>query len=62
MKFVLLSFYQQMVRDIAWGRVSVRIFTFVFVATGIAGIISTFVECRPVHLYWQVVPSPGIIT
>ncbi|KAG7146494.1 hypothetical protein HYQ46_004710 [Verticillium longisporum] len=34
-------------------------FLAVFLVTWIACQVSTFIECKPIHLYWQVVPHPG---
>lgn len=35
-------------------------FTYAFVAMSfVAVVLSTFLECRPVQLYWQVYPDPG---
>ena len=56
---MLLVFYQHLVRDMPWGKPMMRVFGIVFAATWTASIISTFVECRPIHLYWQVLPDPG---
>ncbi|KAG4438043.1 hypothetical protein IFR05_006457 [Cadophora sp. M221] len=58
-KTVLLMFYRHLVRDMPWGKPTMMAFGAVFAVTFSASIISTFVECRPFHLYWQVVPDPG---
>ncbi|KAL2060559.1 hypothetical protein VTL71DRAFT_9200 [Oculimacula yallundae] len=58
-KTVLLMFYRHLVRDMQWGKVTMIVFGAIFAVTFSASIISTFVECRPFHLYWQVVPDPG---
>lgn len=34
-------------------------FLIVFFATYVATQVTTFSECKPFHLYWQVVPDPG---
>ncbi|CZT13029.1 uncharacterized protein RAG0_16640 [Rhynchosporium agropyri] len=58
-KTVLLMFYRHLVRDMSWGSVTMNVFGCMFALTFSASMISTFVECRPFHLYWQVIPDPG---
>ncbi|KAH7379948.1 hypothetical protein BKA64DRAFT_736545 [Cadophora sp. MPI-SDFR-AT-0126] len=58
-KTVLLMFYRHLVRDMPWGKPTMMAYGIIFAVTFVASIISTFVECRPFHLYWQVVPDPG---
>lgn len=56
---LLLLFYSHMMYGIRW---VARTITFTWVATiasFIAIVLATFLECRPFHLYWQVVPDPG---
>lgn len=53
-------FYRHLVRDMPWGKPTMLVFGAVFAVTFCGSIISTFVECAPLHLYWQVVPDPGM--
>lgn len=58
-KCVLLDFYRGLVQGLQWGRTTMMAFLVVFMMTFTVSIILTFVECRPLNLYWEVVQSPG---
>lgn len=56
---LLLLFYSQILHGIPWVKIMIRL---TWVATGIsfvAAVLFTFLECKPIHLYWQTNPSPG---
>ncbi|KAL5313082.1 hypothetical protein ACEPPN_019509 [Leptodophora sp. 'Broadleaf-Isolate-01'] len=58
-KLVLLMFYRHLVRDLPWEKKTILVYGIVFAVTFFGSIISTFVECKPFRLYWQVLPDPG---
>lgn len=55
---LLLLFYSSMVRDVHW-RNTIKACWLAIVVTYITVILTTFLECRPFRLYWQVDPNPG---
>lgn len=56
-KSVLLSFYAGMLKDISWGKKTVRPFWALLAATFIADIVVTFTGCHPFDHYWKVLPQ-----
>jgi hypothetical protein len=55
---LLLLFYSSILRDFHW-IYTIKVCWILIVATYIAVVLSTFLECRPFHLYWQIEPNPG---
>lgn len=55
---LLLLFYSSILRDFHWVN-TIKICWFFIVATYVAVVLSTFLECRPFRLYWQIEPNPG---
>lgn len=55
---LLLLFYSSIVREFHWIN-TIRICWLVIVTTYIAVVLSTFLECHPFRLYWQIDPHPG---
>jgi len=56
---LMLLFYKHIMEGIRWVTCMINL---TWVATGAsfaAVIFATFLECRPLHLYWQVEPNPG---
>ena len=56
---LLLHFYQNIMAGIRWVKYTIWL---TWAATGgsfIAVVLATFLECRPLRLYWQVNPHPG---
>lgn len=45
--------------DLRWEKVTIRVFLFVFLVTYIVVQVANVVECKPMRLYWQIVPDPG---
>ncbi|KAI0975936.1 hypothetical protein F4678DRAFT_469705 [Xylaria arbuscula] len=56
---ILLIFYSRITRGVNWVAKIVKITWVLVAATFIAIILVTFLECRPISLYWQVTPDPG---
>ena len=52
--------YRRLLSNLPHEKVTTYSFLAVFFATYVACQVSTFIECRPIHLYWQVVPDPGM--
>ncbi|KAI0839420.1 hypothetical protein F5Y06DRAFT_22156 [Hypoxylon sp. FL0890] len=56
---LLLLFYSRITSGINWAG---RLATIAWITTGltfIAVVLATFLECRPISLYWQIDPDPG---
>lgn len=51
--------YRRMLSGLPWPRHIMNVYWVVLAATYAVSQVVTFVECRPVYLYWQVVPDPG---
>ncbi|KAM5343472.1 hypothetical protein ACJ41O_012009 [Fusarium nematophilum] len=58
-KLVLLDVYRRLLLNLRYEKIIMISFLVVFFATYIAVQVTTFSECNPFHLYWQVVPDPG---
>ncbi|KAH6970726.1 hypothetical protein BKA56DRAFT_559188 [Ilyonectria sp. MPI-CAGE-AT-0026] len=58
-KLVLLDVYRRLLLNLRYEKVTIYSFLFVFFCTYVTCQVTTFSECKPFHLYWQVVPSPG---
>jgi hypothetical protein len=56
---VLLDFYRHLIHLLPWERITMMAFLAVFAVSYVVVQVVTFTECRPLHLYWQVVPNPG---
>jgi len=58
---LLLLFYSQFfqVRAPRWTTILIRLCWVAIPLTYVAVVLSTFLECHPFHLYWQVDPNPG---
>ncbi|KAM0286102.1 hypothetical protein ACHAQH_001110 [Verticillium albo-atrum] len=57
-KLVLLDVYRRLLANLPYEQTTIYSFLAVFLATYVACQVSTFIECKPFHLYWQVVPDP----
>jgi len=55
---LLLLFYSSIVRDFHWIN-TIRTCWLLIVTTYVAVVLSTFLECHPFRLYWQIDPNPG---
>jgi hypothetical protein len=55
---LLLLFYSGIVRDFHW-RNTIRACWVMIVITYVGVVLSTFLECHPFRLYWQIDPNPG---
>ncbi|KAI0871312.1 hypothetical protein GGS24DRAFT_67358 [Hypoxylon argillaceum] len=56
---ILLLFYSRITYGINWVAAVVKATWATVAATFVAVVLVTFLECRPISLYWQVTPSPG---
>ncbi|KAL3421209.1 hypothetical protein PVAG01_07654 [Phlyctema vagabunda] len=61
-KSVVMLLVQRVLDGPCWPETTIRIYWILLAVTFTVVQIMTFVECRPFHLYWQVVPDPGICT
>ncbi|KAK6211510.1 hypothetical protein QIS74_10774 [Colletotrichum tabaci] len=58
-KLVLLDVYRRLLLNLRFEKVTIWSFCAIFFGTYVACQVTTFSECDPFHLYWQVVPDPG---
>jgi hypothetical protein len=58
-KLVLLSFIRHLIYHLRWERITIRSFLAVFAVSYVVVQVVTFSECRPLDLYWRVLPDPG---
>jgi hypothetical protein len=58
-KLVLLDLYRRLILDLPYEKWLIRCYLFVLFVTYTIVQVFTFSECKPFHLYWQVVPAPG---
>ncbi|EHA52478.1 hypothetical protein MCOR27_002954 [Pyricularia oryzae] len=58
-KLVLLDVYRRLYQNLRFEKIVVTSILVIFFGTYAACQISTFVECTPIELYWQLVPDPG---
>ncbi|KAI1436452.1 hypothetical protein GGR50DRAFT_236534 [Xylaria sp. CBS 124048] len=56
---ILLFFYTRITYCIPWVTYVIRFTWAVFAATYIAVNLTTFLECRPITMYWQVLSNPS---
>lgn len=56
---LLLRFYTSMMYSIPWVARMIKLTWFATITTFIAVVLTTLLECRPFHLYWQISPNPG---
>ena len=55
---LLLLFYSSITRNVHWVN-TIRVCWGLICVTYVAVVLSTFLECHPFHLYWQIDPNPG---
>ncbi|KAI0376939.1 hypothetical protein F5Y04DRAFT_194056 [Hypomontagnella monticulosa] len=56
---LLLQFYSRITSGIIWADRLTKGTWITVVLTFVAVVLATFLECRPIDLYWQVDPDPG---
>ncbi|KAI1750553.1 hypothetical protein F4782DRAFT_532455 [Xylaria castorea] len=56
---ILLLFYTRITYGVGWVAWVVKITWATVAVTFIGNILLTFLECRPISLYWQITPDPG---
>lgn len=59
-KLVLLDLYRRLIHDLPYERWILSSYLSVFFVTYTIVQVFTFSECKPFHLYWQVLPDPGM--
>lgn len=59
MKCCLLLFYKRLTVNVERYTLVHKISWVIMGLSYVVVQISTFVECEPFHLYWQVLPAPG---
>jgi hypothetical protein len=53
--------YKRILFGVPWPDIVMNIYWAILAATYIVIQFVTFTDCRPLNLYWQVVPDPGRI-
>jgi hypothetical protein len=48
-----------LIYHLPWEKITMLSYLFVFAASYVVVQVVTFTECRPLKLYWQVIPNPG---
>lgn len=61
-KSVVLLLYKRMLGGLRWPDQIMNIYWITLGVSYAVVQICTFVDCQPLYLYWQVVPSPGKMT
>ncbi|CAJ2503493.1 Uu.00g108870.m01.CDS01 [Anthostomella pinea] len=56
---ILLIFYSRITSGLTLVAYTIKATWVVMAATFVAVVLSTFLECRPINLYWQTSPDPG---
>ncbi|KAF4550853.1 Hypothetical protein D9617_15g042040 [Elsinoe fawcettii] len=59
MNLLLLLLYRRFVAHLPWMKHAIRGTWIFIVVSWMAVVATTFLECRPFHLYWQISPAPG---
>lgn len=58
-KCVVMILYKRMLAGLHWADMVMKIYWAVLGASYIVIQVVTFTDCKPVHLYWQLIPNPG---
>ncbi|RFU24348.1 hypothetical protein B7463_g11990, partial [Scytalidium lignicola] len=58
-KCVVMCLYKRVLGVLPWAERVMKVYWLILGATYIVIQVVTFTDCRPLHLYWQVVPDPG---
>ena len=56
---MLLDFYRHLIYHLPWEKITMITFLVVFACSYVVVQVVTFSECRPLELYWRVLPDPG---
>lgn len=59
-KLVLLDVYRRILRNLRWERLILTSYFAIFSLTYVIVQVFNISECKPVYLYWQVDPDPGM--
>jgi hypothetical protein len=51
--------FKRMFSNLPWMDLPVKLYWVILFATYIVAQVTTFTECNPFYLYWQVFPDPG---
>ncbi|KAH8819439.1 hypothetical protein F5884DRAFT_848762 [Xylogone sp. PMI_703] len=58
-KCVVMVLYERVLGVLPWADRVMKLYWFILAATYVVIQVVTFTDCRPIYLYWQVVPDPG---
>jgi hypothetical protein len=58
-KSIVLLLYRRILFGLPWTDLVMNVYWGILAATYVVIQVVTFTDCRPLHLYWQVVPDPG---
>ncbi|KAH6672397.1 hypothetical protein B0J14DRAFT_655281 [Halenospora varia] len=58
-KSVVLALYQRILSDVYHTKIIIKAYWAILAVTYVVIQVAVFTDCRPIHLYWQVVPDPG---
>ena len=56
---ILLDFYSHITSGIRYIAITIKVAWITWIASLVAIVLATFLECHPFSLYWQVRPDPG---
>jgi hypothetical protein len=54
-----MCLYERFLFHVRWASVTMKFNWALLAVTYVAIQVATVIECRPIYLYWQVVPDPG---
>jgi hypothetical protein len=55
-----MCLYKRFLSSVRWADVTMMFNWAILAATYVVIQVVTVAECHPIHLYWQVVPDPGM--
>jgi len=62
MKFCLMVFYRRLVSDLPSYDLPARLLWVFLITSYIATILTAFLECRPLHVFWTAIPNSEMCT
>jgi hypothetical protein len=55
-----MCLYKRFLFSVQWAEMAMKFYWVILAATYVAIQVVTVTECRPIYLYWQVLPDPGM--
>lgn len=52
--------YKRLLTGLSWTERVMNLYWAILAGTYVVIQVVTFTDCRPLHLYWQLVPNPGL--